>query len=251
MSSSCRLAILISRRLRQSSMQPLRHFDSGDTHYTPIQGYPALRAAIAGELERVSGIDDYSLNVGHNVMVTAGTQNALFAASLLTCQEGDDVVALDPMYVTYEATWQIAGANLMRVPTPRENGFRLDVEALKKAVTPKTKAIVFANPNNPTGVVMTRTELEAIAEIAIANDTWVIADEVYAAQTFEKPHISIAALPGMKDRTITTGSLSKSQAMTGWRMGWICGPEKLIDHCLQSGSCHALRRSGLYSKGGP
>jgi len=121
------------------------------------------------------------------------------------------------------------------VPTHRENGFRLDPAELKSAITPKTRAIAFANPNNPTGVVMSREELQAIADIALEHDLWVVADEVYAAQTFEKPHLSIAALPGMKERTITTGSLSKSQAMTGWRVGWIAGPEELIRHCNNLG----------------
>jgi aspartate/methionine/tyrosine aminotransferase len=134
------------------------------------------------------------------------------------------------MYVTYEATWQIVGATIIRVETPRDNGFRPVAKAIEAAVTPATKAIVFANPNNPTGVVMDREELQAIADIAIAHDLWVVSDEVYSAQTFEKPHVSIAALPGMFSRTVTCSALSKSQAMTGWRIGWMCGPKELIEH---------------------
>jgi len=215
-----------------------------------------LRSAIAKEFERVSGDETYKLSP-ENIMVTAGTQNALFASSLCLIDAGDDIVALDPMYVTYEATWRLAGGNLIKVATPRENGFRLDANALAAAITPKTKAIVFANPNNPTGVVMSKDELQAVADIAIKHDLWVIADEVYSAQTFEKSHFSIAALPGMKERTVTTGSLSKSQAMTGWRIGWIAAPESLIEHCnnlglamlygvpgfIQSGAVEALTNS--------
>jgi len=212
----------------------VKALEAGETHYTPILGYQELRQAIARELELVSGADDYRVNA-REIMVTAGTQNAIFAASLCLIAEGDEVIALDPMYVTYEATWRISGGTLVKVPTHRANGFRLNPAELKAAVTSRTKAIAFANPNNPTGVVMNRAELQAIADIAIAHDLWVIADEVYAAQTFEKPHLSIATLPGMKERTITTGSLSKSQAMTGWRVGWIAGPEELIHHCNNLG----------------
>lgn len=207
---------------------------AGETHYTPILGYPELRHAIAEELQAVAGIHGYTVSADE-VMVTAGTQNAIFAASLCLIEQGDEVIALDPMYVTYEATWRIAGGTLVKVPTHRENGFRLVPAELEAAITNRTKAIAFANPNNPTGVVMSRDELQAIADLAIANDLWVVADEVYAAQTFEKRHYSIAALPGMKERTITTGSLSKSQAMTGWRVGWIAGPEELINHCNNLG----------------
>jgi aspartate/methionine/tyrosine aminotransferase len=202
---------------------------TGDTHYSEITGRTKLRRAIAEETMRVSGSDSYKV-APENVMVMAGTQNALFGASLCLLESGDEVIILDPMYVTYEACMGIMGATLIRVATPRSNGFRPDISAIEKAITPKTKAIAFATPNNPTGVVMTKTELQAIADLAIKHDLWVIADEVYAAQTFEQPHFSIAALPGMQDRTVTCSSLSKSQAMTGWRIGWMVGPEELINH---------------------
>lgn len=203
---------------------------AGDTHYTEIPGRAPLREAIAEEMMRVSGSDSYRVGA-ENIMVMAGTQNALFGSSLCLLEAGDEIIALDPMYVTYEATWQAMGADLVRVATPRESGFRPDPEAIRKALTNRTKAIAFATPNNPTGVVLTREELQAIADIAVEHDLWVIADEVYAAQTYERPHLSIAAFEGMAERTVTCGSLSKSQAMTGWRIGWMCGPKELIRHC--------------------
>jgi aspartate/methionine/tyrosine aminotransferase len=165
-----------------------------------------------------------------NTIVLAGAQNALFATSLCLFEPGDEVIVLDPMYVTYEATLRVSGADLVVAPPRRESGFRPDIAAIERAVTPRTRAILFANPSNPTGVVMSEAELSGIAEIAARHDLWVISDEVYAALTFDAPHISIAALPGMAERTVTVGSLSKSHAMTGWRCGWAIGPELLIRH---------------------
>lgn len=210
--------------------------DAGHTHYIQIPGLPELRAQIASEMMRVSGFpaSQYSLT-GDNAMVMTGTQNAIFAASLLLLDAGDEAIALEPMYVTYQATWEVNGARLVRAAMPRERGFRPDPAAIEAAITDRTKAIILTNPNNPTGVVMTRDELQAIADIAIRHDLWVISDEVYATQTFGRQHLSIAGLPGMKERTVTTGSLSKAQAMTGWRIGWIVGPEELIDHCHNLG----------------
>ncbi|MGB7286353.1 MAG: aminotransferase class I/II-fold pyridoxal phosphate-dependent enzyme [Salaquimonas sp.] len=207
---------------------------SGDTHYSEIVGRKKLREAIAAETMRVSGSSDYQVS-HENVMVMAGTQNALFGAAQLLLEKGDEIIALDPMYVTYEGTWRSIDADIVRVATPRETNFRPDIAAIEAAITDKTKAIVYANPNNPTGVVLTLAELQAIADLAIKHDLWVIADEVYAAQTFEKPHFSIAALPGMAERTVTCSSLSKSQAMTGWRIGWMVAPVDMIYHCENLG----------------
>ncbi len=206
----------------------------GDTHYTEILGREHLRRAALGEIRPPDGLDKPPYGP-KNVMITCGTQNAIFAASLLIAEAEDEVIAFEPTYVTYEATLQLAGATLVRVDTPRETGFRLDADALQKAITAKTQAIAIATPNNPTGVVMREDELRKIAELAIVHDLWVIADEVYSAQTYETPHISIACLPGMAERTITCGSLSKSQAMTGWRLGWMIAPEKLITHAANLG----------------
>ncbi|MCP1645860.1 polar amino acid transport system ATP-binding protein/arginine:pyruvate transaminase [Pseudomonas citronellolis] len=199
---------------------------AGDTHYSDVAGRPELRQAIADLYRR-----RFDLQVGaDNVIVLAGAQNALFAAALCLLEAGDEVIVFDPVYVTYEATLKATGAKLVAVPTPADNGFRLDAAALEAAVTPRTRAIFFANPNNPTGVVMRPDELRAIAAVAERHDLWVVVDEVYEALTFEQPHQSFAALPGMAARTLSLGSLSKSHAMTGWRAGWIVAEPKLVGH---------------------
>ncbi|WP_444437685.1 aminotransferase class I/II-fold pyridoxal phosphate-dependent enzyme [Pseudomonas sp. A6] len=199
---------------------------AGDTHYSDVAGRPELRQAIADLYRR-----RFDLQVGaDSVIVLAGAQNALFAAALCLLEGGDEVIVFDPVYVTYEATLKATGAKLVAVSTPADNGFRLDAAALEAAITPRTRAIFFANPNNPTGVVMRPDELRAIAAVAERHDLWVVVDEVYEALTFEQPHQSFAALPGMATRTLSLGSLSKSHAMTGWRAGWIVAEPKLVGH---------------------
>lgn len=210
-----------------------RAIEAGDTHYTDIAGRPALRAAIARDHEGRGGPPTKP----ENVVVLAGAQNALFSASLCLFEPGDEVLALEPNYVTYEATIRASGADIVRVPPRAAGGFRPDPQAIERAITPKTRAILFATPNNPSGVVLAPAELEAIAAIARRHDLWVVADEVYAALTFDAEHCSIAALDGMGERSVTVGSLSKAQAMTGWRCGWIIGPEALIEHVENLSLC--------------
>ena len=197
---------------------------SGDTHYTEIVGRLPLRDVIAKNHQNKSG-QQVSPD---NVIVLAGAQCGLFAASLCIATAGDDVIALEPMYITYEASIQVTGATLVPVAQRAEEGFRPDISAIEAAITLKTKAIFLTTPNNPTGVVLNRDELEKIAEIAKRHDLWVISDEVYADLIFTGEHISIASLTGMAERTVTISSLSKSHAMTGWRIGWAIGPVELI-----------------------
>ncbi|MFL9902016.1 aminotransferase class I/II-fold pyridoxal phosphate-dependent enzyme [Paraburkholderia fungorum] len=198
----------------------------GDTHYSAVSGREPLRAAIAAEHTRATGC---VVNAA-NVILTAGAQNGVFATSLCLLQAGDEVIVPEPMYLTYEACVRAAGATLVAVPVDPARAFHLDCDALEAAVTPRTQAIFFATPCNPTGVVMPRADLERIARIACEHDLWVLSDEVYADLTFEREHVSIAALPGMAERTVTLGSLSKSHAMAGWRVGWAIGPATLIEH---------------------
>lgn len=209
--------------ITDAAIQALRE---GDTHYTEIAGRQALREAIAA---RYGKLFDRELQA-ENVITVAGAQNALFATSLCLLSAGDEVIALDPMYVTYEATLKASGATLVRVACSADDDFRLDAAVLGNAITPRTRAIFLSNPNNPTGVVLNREELQAIAELAIAHDLWVVVDEVYESLTFERDHLSLAALPGMAERCVTIGSLSKSHAMTGWRIGWIVADPALIAH---------------------
>ncbi|WP_318784714.1 aminotransferase class I/II-fold pyridoxal phosphate-dependent enzyme [Pseudomonas sp. HS-18] len=198
----------------------------GDTHYSDVAGRPALRQAIAALHERRFG----QKVAAENIIVVAGAQNGLFAAAMCLLEKGDEVITFDPVYVTYEATLKATGAVLVGVPTRPENGFRPLAADIAAAITPRTKAIFLANPSNPTGVVLSRDELLAIAELAQAHDLWVVVDEVYEGLTFEREHQSFAALPGMAERTLSIGSLSKSHAMTGWRTGWIVANETLVGH---------------------
>ncbi|MFS2127100.1 aminotransferase class I/II-fold pyridoxal phosphate-dependent enzyme [Pseudomonas sp. Pseusp97] len=198
----------------------------GDTHYSDVAGKPSLRQAIAELHQRRFG---QKVGAG-NVIVVAGAQNGLFAAAMCLLERGDEVITFDPVYVTYEATLKATGAVLVGVPTRPENGFRPLAADIAAAITPRTQAIFLANPSNPTGVVLSHDELLAIAELAAAHDLWVVVDEVYEGLTFEREHLSFAALPGMAERTLSIGSLSKSHAMTGWRAGWIVANETLVGH---------------------
>ena len=199
---------------------------NGDTHYTELEGRPSLREAISKKISASAGIEigiDY-------VTVLAGTQNAFYAACRCLFGVGDEVLVLDPAYVTYEAAIASTGASQVRVEQPSSNGFRPDLTRLEEAISPATRGIVFSNPSNPTGVVLTEGELAAIADIAIKNDLWVVVDEVYSDLVYEREHNSIAGFAGMLERTVTVSSVSKSYAMTGWRCGWAVGPPELGAH---------------------
>ncbi len=202
----------------------VRALRGGDTHYADIPGRAELRAAVA---KRFAGHSGLAVEAD-NVIIVAGTQNALFAASLCLLEHGDEVITFDPMYATYDATLRAGGATL--VPVPTGPGFRPDPAAVAGAITDATRAIVATTPSNPAGVVATADELAGLAELAIEHDLWVIVDEVYGELVFDGEHRSIAALDGMAERTVTVSSLSKSHAMTGWRCGWVIGPTELIDY---------------------
>jgi len=209
--------------ITQAAIDALR---AGDTHYADIAGRPELRQAIA---------ERYSQRLGRcvladNVITVAGAQNALFMASMCLLQAGDEVVVLDPMYVTYEATLKASGATLVRATCLPEDGFRVREATLRSAITSRTRAIFLSNPNNPTGVVLDRQELQFIADLVIAHDLWVVVDEVYESLCYEREHLSLASLPGMEKRCVVVGSLSKSHAMTGWRIGWMVAAAELIGH---------------------
>lgn len=198
--------------------------NQGDTHYVDVLGRDRLRRAVAAQHQTRTG----QPTGPENVIICSGCQNALFNSAQITLSNQDEVIVLEPMYVTYEATLRAPGAALVPVQCPSNLGFRPDTDQLRNAVTDKTNAIAFANPVNPTGVALPLEDLQEIADTACAHDLWVFADEVYATMVFEDEHISIASLPGMAERTITLGSLSKSHAMTGWRVGWAIGPQPFI-----------------------
>ncbi|NNA70293.1 pyridoxal phosphate-dependent aminotransferase [Pseudomonas gessardii] len=199
---------------------------AGDTHYTHVLGRPALREAIAAKQSRLQGIAVHA----DNVALVAGAQNGLFATSLCLFSHGDEVLVPEPMYLTYEACIHASGARIATIEQPAANGFRLTRAALEKAISAKTRGIALATPCNPTGNVYSREELELVAEVAREHDLWVISDEVYGQITYDQPHLSIASLPGMAERTVVLNSLSKTHAMTGWRVGWVVAPTALVGH---------------------
>lgn len=206
---------------------------AGDTHYSDVSGRPALRQALAAMHSEQTG----QMVSEEQVIVVAGAQNGLFAVALCLCQPGDEVLVPEPMYLTYEASIRASGATLVPVAVDVERGFHLRPGALAAAITPRTRAIFLATPNNPSGAVLSRAELEEVAQLAQQHDLWVVSDEVYAGLTFEQPHLSMASLPGMAERTVTIGSLSKSHAMAGWRMGWVVAPAELVGHLGRLALC--------------
>lgn len=200
--------------------------DRGRTHYAEVVGQADLRRAIAGWHERTTG---QAVDPGQ-VVVVAGAQCGLFAALQCVVGPGDEVVAFQPAYVTYPATIAATGAVMVPCSLRAENGFHLDPADLDAAIGPRTRALLWNSPNNPTGAVATPAEIEALAERCRRHDLWLVTDEVYASLVFDGRHRSPAALPGMAERAVIVSSLSKSHAMTGWRLGWVIGPEAFARH---------------------
>jgi aspartate/methionine/tyrosine aminotransferase len=212
---------------------------AGDTHYTPASGRLVLREAIARAHAARTG-----QSVGaDNVIVLAGTQNALFVASLCVAGPGDEVISLDPMYSTYAATIEISGARMVRARQPAELGFRPDFSRLEALITARTRAIFFASPNNPSGVILNEAELEALGTLAERHDLWLVADEVYAGLSPGGRQPSLAAR--LPERVLTLSSLSKSHAMTGWRCGWLIGPKELVFHAEGIAMCMLFSLPGF------
>ncbi len=197
---------------------------AGRNQYAPGHGVPELRAAIVAHQQRFY---DLTIDPDTEVAVSTGATEAIAAAVLGLVDPGDEIIVLEPYYDSYVAVIQMAGG--VRKPvTLRAPDFRLPIDELKAAVSPRTTAILLNTPHNPTGTVLTPEELEAVAEVALEHDLVVISDEVYEHLTFGVPHIPIATLPGMRDRTLTISSGGKSFSFTGWKIGWATGPASLI-----------------------
>lgn len=193
--------------------------------YPPGPGIPELRNAIADHQRRFYGLD---FDPATEVLVTAGATEAVAAAMLALLEPGDEVIALEPYYDSYAANIAMAGAQ--RVPvTLRAPDFRPDPAELEDKITARTRLILLNTPHNPTGAVLTRDELQKIANIAIKHDLLVVTDEVYEHLTFDVPHIPIVTFPGMRERTVSISSAGKAFSFTGWKVGWVTGTRELVD----------------------
>lgn len=199
--------------------------EKGKTHYTSNHGLLELREAISRDVEYNFGV---TYDPRQEIMVTVGVSEALDIALRALLNPGDEVIIPEPSYVSYQPCTLLAGGKPVPVATRWEDGFRLTPAALAAALTPRTKAVLLCYPNNPTGTTLGRRELEGIAEIVRTHDLIVIADEIYHHLTYGGKHFSITALPGMKERTILLNGFSKAYAMTGWRLGYVCGHPDLI-----------------------
>lgn len=197
----------------------------GFVYYTPSKGIVELRKAIAEKLKKDNGL---SYDHEKEVIATPGAKQALYEAVLAITNPGDEILIPSPFWVSYEPMVQLADGKPVFVPTYEEDEFKLTPEAVGEKITNRTKGIIINSPNNPTGAVFGEKELRGIAEFCAAYDIVAISDEIYEKIIYEKEHVSIAALPGMRERTLTVNGFSKAYSMTGWRLGYAAGPEDLI-----------------------
>lgn len=211
--------------VREAAVRALR--DGRGNQYPPGPGVPELRTAVAAHQERRYGL---SYDPDTEVLVTAGATEAIAAALLALVEPGDEVVAFEPYYDSYAACIAMAGGT--RVPVtlrPHEGSFRLDLDELRAAVTDRTRLLLINTPHNPTGTVLTREELAAIAELAVERDLLVVTDEVYEHLVFgDAEHLPLATFPGMRERTVSIGSAGKTFSFTGWKVGWVTSAPSLV-----------------------
>ena len=202
---------------------------AGETHYTSNYGLPELREAVADHLQRLYGV---RYDPQREIIITIGVSEALLLATHALLDPGDDALPR-PYYVAYQPCTTLAGGTFVPVPTQVENGFRVTAADIETRVTPRTKAILLGYPANPTGAQMTRDDLVDIADVAARRDLIVISDEIYDRLSYGIDHTCFASLPGMKERTILLGGFSKSYAMTGWRVGWLCAPSDILEAMMK------------------
>ncbi|MEV6835865.1 pyridoxal phosphate-dependent aminotransferase [Streptomyces sp. NPDC051133] len=211
--------------VREAAVRALR--DGRGNQYPPGPGIPELRTAVAAHQLRRYGL---AYDPDTEVLVTAGATEAIAAALLALVEPGDEVVALEPYYDSYAASIALAGG--ARVPVtlrPHDGGFRLDLDELRAAVTDRTRLLLINTPHNPTGTVLTRAELAAIAELAVERDLLVVTDEVYEHLVFDDAgHVPLATFPGMRERTVSIGSAGKTFSFTGWKVGWVTAAPELV-----------------------
>ena len=200
--------------------------ERGRTFYTSNAGLKELKEEIANYLRRRVHVD---YDDRHEVLVTVGGSEAIDMAMRVMLNPGEEVLIPQPSYVSYEPCTIMAGGKPVIIELKAENEFRLTPEELMEHITDKTKLLVLPFPNNPTGAIMEQKDLEAIAKVIIEKDLYVLSDEIYSELTYKEDHVSIASIPGMQERTILINGFSKAYAMTGWRLGYACGPRKIIE----------------------
>jgi len=228
--------------------------DENKHHYTAPYGIPELRAAIAADLRKEYGLD----YAAEEIAVTAGVQESITLLMLALIKPGDEVLLTSPRFTTYDMAVNLAGGVPIPVPTFQKDDFALDVAEIEKRITPKTKMFVLVSPNNPTGAVTPPSEIRKIADLAIKHDLIIVSDEIYAKIIYEgNEHLSIATLPGMKERTITLNGFSKTYAMTGWRVGYLAAPADFVTritdtrHTLSINTCTISQYAALAAVTGP
>ena len=204
--------------------------EQGRTFYTSNSGLMELRQEIAAYYSRKFGI---VYDPKSEVFITVGGSEAIDMAMRAMCDPGDEVIIPEPCYVSYVPCVALTGAVPVTIPLKEENEFRLTAQELLDAITPKTKVLMLAFPNNPTGAIMEKEDLEAIAQICIEKDIYVVSDEIYSELTYSGDHVTIASLPGMRERTVIVNGFSKAYAMTGWRLGFAVGPETIVPQMLK------------------
>ncbi|MBY0231138.1 MAG: pyridoxal phosphate-dependent aminotransferase [Gemmataceae bacterium] len=204
----------------------LAAMEKGDTHYTPVNGTPAVRSAIARFYEKTHGAAYHP----DQVLVSNGAKHSLHNALAATVGPGDEVVIPTPYWVSYSDLVSMTGASYVLVPTTAESGFKMTARQLKEAITPRTKLLMINSPSNPTGAVYTRAELEALADVVMGSSIGVISDEIYEKLVYGDARATCFATlrPGLMERTITISGVSKTYAMTGWRIGWAAGPAHVV-----------------------
>ena len=220
--------------------------EAGDTHYVASPGIPELRAAIVDKLQRENGLR-YSTD---EIIVTPGGKPAIFAAIMALVDRGDEVLILDPGWVSYAPEVVIAEGTPVSVPLSADDNFAITEERLRPYITPRTRAIILCTPNNPTGRVATADELATVARLAQEHDFYVLSDEIYEKLVYDGAvHRSIAALPGMWERTLTLNGFSKAYAMTGWRLGFLAAPQPIVKQILKVHS-HSVTCAASFSQRG-
>jgi aspartate/methionine/tyrosine aminotransferase len=210
----------------------LKGMRDGLTHYGPSQGYLDLRRAIASKLLRDEGV---TYDPASEILVTHGGIHAYYLAMQSVLNPGDDVLVPDPSWATHSNMAIMLRGNVIRVPAPAENGFIPRSESWLKALTPKTRVIVLNYPSNPTGAYPTREYMQKLQDFAAKHDLWIVSDEVYGSLYYEGKPTSAAAIEGAKERTLLVNSLSKSYAMTGWRVGFLAAPASVIENAIKAG----------------